>query len=111
MSLPPGLIRDAVTGYLASLAGEATLTEITAAVAARLGDVSPSSVRSYLNLNVPETFLRVGRGRYRLAGPDGTVSAPRLRDWMTRPGLRATLGERRKDRPEGGYSAGSARAL
>jgi site-specific DNA-methyltransferase (adenine-specific) len=68
MSLPPGLIRDAVTGYLASLAGEATLAEITAAVSARLGDVSPSSVRSYLNLNVPETFLRTGRGRYRLAG-------------------------------------------
>jgi DNA modification methylase len=67
MSLPPGLIRDAVTHYLASLAGEATLAEITTAVSARLGDVSPSSVRSYLNLNVPETFLRVGRGRYRLA--------------------------------------------
>jgi DNA modification methylase len=68
MSLPPGLIRDTVTNYLASLAGEATLSEITAAVSARLGEVSPSSVRSYLNLNVPETFLRTGRGRYRLAG-------------------------------------------
>ena len=76
MSLPPGLIRDAVTGYLASLAGEATLADITAAVSARLGDVSPSSVRSYLNLNVPETFLRTGRGRYRLAGlaPPGAPS-------------------------------------
>ena len=82
MSLPPGLIRDAVTRYLGSLAGEATLAEITAAVSARLGDVSPSSVRSYLNLNVPETFLRVGRGRYRLAGaalaaPDRASSGPR----------------------------------
>jgi hypothetical protein len=76
MSLPPGLIRDAVTRYLASLAGEATLAEITAAVSARLGAISPSSVRSYLNLNVPETFLRVGRGRYRLAGTGG--AAPRL---------------------------------
>jgi site-specific DNA-methyltransferase (adenine-specific) len=73
MSLPPGLIRDAVTGYLASLAGEATLAEITAAVSARLGDVSPSSVRSSLNLNVPETFLRVGRGRYRLAGTTSAI--------------------------------------
>jgi hypothetical protein len=45
MSLPPGLIRDTVTNYLASLAGEATLSEITAAVSARLGEVSPSSVR------------------------------------------------------------------
>ena len=77
MSLPPGLIRDAVTQYLASLAGEATLAEITAAVSARLGEVSPSSVRSYLNLNVPETFLRAGRGRYRLAGTDTAKPTPR----------------------------------
>ena len=77
MSLPPGLIRDAVTSYLASLAGEATLAEITAAVSARLGEVSPSSVRSYLNLNVPETFLRAGRGRYRLAGTDTAKPTPR----------------------------------
>jgi site-specific DNA-methyltransferase (adenine-specific) len=77
MALPPGLIRDAVTQYLASLAAEATLAEITAAVSARLGDVSPSSVRSYLNLNVPETFLRVGRGRYRLAGTGTTAPSRR----------------------------------
>jgi site-specific DNA-methyltransferase (adenine-specific) len=68
MSLPPGLIRDAVTRYLVTLAGEATLAEITAAVSARLGEVSPSSVRSSLNLHVPEVFLRTGRGRYRMAG-------------------------------------------
>jgi DNA modification methylase len=77
MALPPGLIRDAVTRYLASLAGEATLAEITAAVSARLGEVSPSSIRSYLNLNVPDTFLRVGRGRYRLAGPGTATASPR----------------------------------
>jgi site-specific DNA-methyltransferase (adenine-specific) len=68
MSLPPGLIRDAVTRYLVTLAGEATLAEITAAVSARLGEVSPSSVRSSLNLHVPDVFLRTGRGRYRMAG-------------------------------------------
>jgi site-specific DNA-methyltransferase (adenine-specific) len=80
MSLPPGLIRDAVIRYLASLASEATLSEITAAVRARLGDVSPSSVRSYLNLNVPETFLRVGRGRYRLAVPRPAAPPPPVSD-------------------------------
>ncbi|MBW4023815.1 MAG: site-specific DNA-methyltransferase [Proteobacteria bacterium] len=86
MSLPPGLIRDAVTGYLASLAGEATLADITAAVSARLGEVSPSSVRSYLNLNVPQTFLRTGRGRYRLTGPSGAaVSAATSRPASVAP--------------------------
>ena len=36
------------------------------AVRSRVGDVSPSSVRSYLNLNTPRTFERTDRGRYRL---------------------------------------------
>src|SRR5690348_13721270 len=31
-----------------------------------MGATSPSSVRSYLNLNVGKTFERTGRGRYRL---------------------------------------------
>jgi site-specific DNA-methyltransferase (adenine-specific) len=75
MSLPPGLIRDAVTRYLVTLAGEATLAEITAAVSARLGEVSPSSVRSSLNLHVPEVFIRTGRGRYRMAGPGAPAAA------------------------------------
>ena len=37
-----------------------------AAVKSRLGDVPPSSIRSYLNLNTPKTFQRTDRGRYRL---------------------------------------------
>ncbi|WP_292280448.1 DNA methyltransferase [Mesorhizobium sp.] len=36
------------------------------AVQNRLGTVSPSSVRSYLNLNTPKTFERTAQGRYRL---------------------------------------------
>lgn len=39
-----------------------------AAVRSRVGAVSPSSVRSYLNLNTPAVFERTTRGRYRLAG-------------------------------------------
>ncbi|HEY5411766.1 MAG TPA: DNA methyltransferase, partial [Caulobacteraceae bacterium] len=46
--------------------GEASVNEITDAVSRQLGSVSPSSVRSYLNLNVGEVFERTGRGRYRL---------------------------------------------
>jgi site-specific DNA-methyltransferase (adenine-specific) len=45
---------------------DASLAEIREAVSEKLGEVPPSSVRSYLNLNVPELFERTGRGRYRL---------------------------------------------
>ncbi len=44
----------------------ASVAEIKAALEKDLGAVSPSSVRSYLNLNVPEKFERTGRGLYRL---------------------------------------------
>ena len=66
MARPPGSIRDAILNYMAEIERDATLDEIRRAVTARLGDVSPSSVRSYLNLNVSSTFERTGRGRYRL---------------------------------------------
>jgi hypothetical protein len=66
MARSPGSIRDAIVGYLSKVDKEATLEEIRTAVAAHLGSVSPSSVRSYLNLNVPSIFERTGRGRYRL---------------------------------------------
>lgn len=66
MALAPGSIRDSVIGYLSAVAREATLVEITQAVATQLGGVSPSSVRSYLNLNTHDLFERAGRGRYRL---------------------------------------------
>jgi site-specific DNA-methyltransferase (adenine-specific) len=53
--------------YLGSIKGEAHIKQIHAAVCEALGgDVAYSSVRSYLNLNTPEVFLRTGRGRYRL---------------------------------------------
>lgn len=66
MTFAPGSIRDAVARYLETISGDASLAEISAAVAARLGTVPASSVRSYLNLNAPGTFTRMGRGRYRL---------------------------------------------
>ena len=65
----PGSVRDCIVGYLDMLGSEASVDEITRAVAARLGGVSPSSIRSYLNLNVPEVFERVERGLYRLKRP------------------------------------------
>ena len=75
MSRAPGTIRDCIVGHLSALTGDATIAEITAAVSVKLGAVSASSVRSYLNLNVPTVFERTARGRYRLAAskPDANV--------------------------------------
>ncbi|MEX2440402.1 MAG: hypothetical protein WD739_11090 [Actinomycetota bacterium] len=64
----PGEVRDAIIAFLRERRGEATVAEIRQAVVEAVGDVPPSSVRSYLNLNTPATFVRTGRGRYRLAG-------------------------------------------
>jgi site-specific DNA-methyltransferase (adenine-specific) len=67
MAHAPGTVRDAILSFLSEHPGqEGSVGEIRAAVAKRLGQVSASSIRSYLNLNVPETFERTARGRYRL---------------------------------------------
>jgi DNA modification methylase len=73
MSRTPGSIRDAIVGYLAVLSREASVSEIGRAVAMQVGgEVSLSSVRSYLNLNVGDVFERTGRGMYKLRD-DGTL--------------------------------------
>lgn len=64
----PGTIRDAIVSYL-SHAHSASASEIHNAVSAQLGQVSTSSVRSYLSLNCPSQFQRLERGRYSLAEP------------------------------------------
>jgi len=67
MTRAPGTVRDAIVTYLGSVSGqEASVSEIRVAVSEKLGHVPASSIRSYLNLNVPKTFERTGRGRYRL---------------------------------------------
>jgi site-specific DNA-methyltransferase (adenine-specific) len=64
---PPGRIRDSIIGYLGAIGCDASLDEIHDAVRADLGLVAPSSVRSYLNLNTPEKFVRTGKGRYSIS--------------------------------------------
>lgn len=67
MARAPGTIRDAILAFLSEAAGqEGSVKEIKAAIQERLGSVPASSIRSYLNLNVPDLFERTGRGRYRL---------------------------------------------
>jgi site-specific DNA-methyltransferase (adenine-specific) len=69
----PGEIRDAIVAVLEERGSEATVAEIRAAVAQRVnGRLSPSSVRSYLRLNSPGTFVRTQSGRYRLQS-DGVL--------------------------------------
>lgn len=66
MTLAPGVIRDSIVDFLSGIGGDASTDEIMTAVQSKLGEVAPSSVRSYLNLNTPKTFERTSRGRYRL---------------------------------------------
>lgn len=73
MSAAPGNIRDSIVGYLEALGNDASIQQISLAVSMRLGSVPPSSVRSYLNLNVGRVFERTARGRYRLAGDAANV--------------------------------------
>jgi hypothetical protein len=61
----PGSIRDAIIAFMSGV-DEVSVSEIRDGVVKQIGEVSPSSVRSYLNLNVPETFERTNRGKYRL---------------------------------------------
>lgn len=73
MSKAPGAIRDPIIQHLSALRTDASVGEIEAAVRRQVGEVSSSSIRSYLNLNTPGTFERVSRGRYKLAGNDDPV--------------------------------------
>src|SRR5262252_11161239 len=73
----PGNVRDSIVNYLTA-AKCASVAEIQQAVEAALGDVSASSVRSYLNLNTPELFERTSRGQYRLRPINGQSAATTL---------------------------------
>jgi len=66
MPQKPGNVRDSIVSYLTTLDGDASIRDISAGVAMQVGGVPASSIRSYLNLNVPAVFERTARGRYRL---------------------------------------------
>ena len=90
----PGEVRDAIVKALEGRSGGASVSEITDNVVAQLGDVSPSSVRSYLRLNTPTLFARMERAQYTLNGFDNVAPAP-VRRASTAPSVfafgRATL--------------------
>lgn len=79
----PGEVRDAIIAAMSLRAEPMSSTEIADAVAALIGETSRSSVRSYVQINTPESFVRESRGLYRLRDelrlpldePDGEVVA------------------------------------
>jgi site-specific DNA-methyltransferase (adenine-specific) len=77
MRRSPGEVRDAIVQALQGRPRGATVQQITAEVSEQIGGVSPSSVRSYLQLNTPTLFARQGRAQYVLNGFETTpVQAP-----------------------------------
>lgn len=70
----PGVVRDAIVQYLARSGGEANVSDILQGVEAFNVRTVRSSVQSYLQLNTPGLFEKVGHGRYRLAADQDTPS-------------------------------------
>lgn len=64
----PGEVRDAIVQVLEEVPAGASVRHISEEVTRLIGDVSASSVRSYLRLNTPELFARTDRAQYALAG-------------------------------------------
>lgn len=60
----PGEVRDAIVKVMSGLPGGASVTQITEQVTSLIGDVPPSSIRSYLQLNTPVLFARTDRAQY-----------------------------------------------
>ncbi|MGK2899789.1 MAG: DNA-methyltransferase [Burkholderiaceae bacterium] len=67
----PGEVRDAIVQVLEGRPAASSVQQITNEVAALIGEVAPSSIRSYLRLNTPELFARMDRAQYVLKGFDG----------------------------------------
>ena len=69
----PGEVRDAILNALRARKRALSVSEIEANVHRLLGDVAPSSIRSYLRLNAGELFHRDGRGMYQVREPGGAA--------------------------------------
>ena len=78
MRRKPGEVRDAIVQVLEGRQGGASLQEITSNVIELIGDVPPSSVRSYLRLNTPALFVKTERAQYSLSGFGNPEVRPEL---------------------------------
>ena len=73
----PGEVRDAIVSVLEARPLGASVHDIAESVANLIGEVPPSSVRSYLRLNTPELFARMDRAQYTLSGFEAPAEASR----------------------------------
>lgn len=71
----PGVVRDAIVEVLEGRRAPASVREISEQVSKLIGEVSASSVRSYLQLNTPPLFVRMERGQYLLKGFEAAPAA------------------------------------
>lgn len=86
----PGEVRDAIVHVLDGRPEPASVQQIRQAVVALIGDVPPSSVRSYLRLNTPELFARMDRAQYVLSGFEGPQ--PQARPKLSQAEAAFTMG-------------------
>ena len=63
---PPGRVRDAIIQVMKLSSDGLSTKQIAERVANVNGPIPESSIRSYLSLNTPRTFVRESRGVYRL---------------------------------------------
>ena len=67
----PGRVRDAIIQVMKLASDGLSAKQIAERVASVNGSIPESSIRSYLSLNTPDTFVRESRGVYRLGGDYG----------------------------------------
>lgn len=67
----PGKVRDAIMQVLELSSKPLSAKEIEKRVETVMGPIPSSSIRSYLRLNTPETFVREDRGKYRVRSANG----------------------------------------
>jgi len=67
----PGKVRDAIMQVMSLTSKPLSAKEIETRVAAVIGPPPSSSIRSYLQLNTPDVFVRQDRGKYRLRSLKG----------------------------------------
>ena len=70
----PGRVRDAIFQVMSLAPYGLSARQIADRIRSDLGLVPESSIRSYLSLNTPNTFIRESRGVYRLGASHGAES-------------------------------------
>jgi len=95
---PPGQVRDAIIAAFGRLGGIGTVQQIEADVTEHIGKVAPTSVRSYLRLNLGRLFERTARGEY-MHQPNGLVNAM-FTEVQRLPARRRQVAKLARPRPE-----------